>query len=94
MSGILNGCMSEQAEEVELLNLHLEYLDFRTDGRGRAHDLHLEYVDVRADRRRRAREPHSGNHMSEQTNEGERMHCILNIWMSEHAEEGGGMTCI
>ena len=34
MTCILNGCMSEQAEEGERPNLHLEYLDFRTDGRG------------------------------------------------------------
>ena len=36
-----------------------------------------------------------GNYdMSEQTNEGERVHCILSICMSEHAEEGEGMMCV
>ena len=74
--------------------LHLEYLDVRTDGRGCAHELRLEYVDVRADRRRRARERHLGNYMSEQTNEGARMHCILSICMSEQTKEGERINCI
>ena len=32
--------------------------------------------------------------MSEQTKEGERMNCILSIWMSEQTAEGERMNCI
>ena len=48
VSGTLNSCMSEHAEEVSA-RVALEYLDFRTGGSGCAHELHLEYMDVRAD---------------------------------------------
>ena len=32
--------------------------------------------------------------MSEQTKEGERMSCILNIWMSEQNEGGERLNCM